>query len=142
MADVGRHRLLAAKPTAAPIETLRQFAPMLRDYRVADAAAVNRVALAAFTQFRDAYADWPAMAANVGNMAGLAGAGEIVVAERDGAVVGAVAYIRRIGRRPAISTRRGRSFACSSSIPRSAATAWGARSPRNASAAPDATARR
>jgi ribosomal protein S18 acetylase RimI-like enzyme len=66
---------------------------MLRDYRAADAPAVNRVALAAFKQFRDAYADWPAMAATVGNMAALAGAGEIVVAERDGAVVGAVAYI-------------------------------------------------
>ena len=72
---------------------MRPLSPTLRDYRAADAPAVNRVALAAFEQFSKAYADWPAMAANVGDMAALAGAGEIVVAERDGAIVGAVAYI-------------------------------------------------
>jgi ribosomal protein S18 acetylase RimI-like enzyme len=66
---------------------------VLRDYRASDAGAVNRVALAAFQQFRDAYDNWPAMAANVGNMAALALGGEIVVAEINGALAGAVAYI-------------------------------------------------
>jgi len=72
---------------------MRPLSPTLRDYRAADAPAVSRVALAAFDEFRDAYADWPAMAANVATMAALAGTGEIVVAECDGAVAGAVAYI-------------------------------------------------
>jgi ribosomal protein S18 acetylase RimI-like enzyme len=65
----------------------------LRDFRAADAAEVDRVALAAFEQFRAHYTDWPAMAANVSRMSSLADQGEIVVAERDGRIVGAVAYV-------------------------------------------------
>ena len=65
----------------------------LRDFRAADAAEVDRVALAAFEQYRAHYTDWPAMAANVGRMSSLADQGEIVVAERAGRIVGAVAYV-------------------------------------------------
>jgi predicted N-acetyltransferase YhbS len=65
----------------------------LRDFRAADAAEVDRVALAAFEQFRAHYTDWPAMAANVSRMSSFADQGEIVVAEREGRIVGAVAYV-------------------------------------------------
>ncbi len=66
---------------------------MLRDYAVNDAEAVNRLALAAFDQFKTEYSDWPAMAASVGTMSALAEQGEIVVAEIAGTIAGAVAYI-------------------------------------------------
>jgi len=66
---------------------------ILRDFRSDDADDVNRVALAAFEQYRDSYADWPAMAAGIGRMSSLAEHGELIVAEDHGAIVGAVAYI-------------------------------------------------
>jgi len=69
-----------------PAMIIRPFAP-------ADATAVNRVALAAFAQYEGVYRDWDRLMRGVGATAGLAEAGEIVVAE-DGAgdIVGAVAY--------------------------------------------------
>jgi GNAT superfamily N-acetyltransferase len=66
---------------------------VLRDFRQSDAAHVNRVALAAFAEFRSAYLDWSAMSAAVSAMSTLASVSELVVAELDGALVGAVAYI-------------------------------------------------
>jgi ribosomal protein S18 acetylase RimI-like enzyme len=65
----------------------------LRDFREADAVHVNRVALAAFDQFRSAYSDWSAMASAIGRMSDLADGGEIIVAELDERIIGAVAYI-------------------------------------------------
>jgi ribosomal protein S18 acetylase RimI-like enzyme len=65
----------------------------VRDFIDADAEAIDRVALAAFQEFQAAYSDWPAMSATVSKMSTLATYGEIVVAERDGAVVGAVTYV-------------------------------------------------
>jgi GNAT superfamily N-acetyltransferase len=65
----------------------------IRPFEPADAAAVNRVALAAFAEYAAAYDDWPATAAVVGNMAGLASAGELLVAAAGGTVVGAVVYV-------------------------------------------------
>lgn len=65
----------------------------IRDYVEADRARVNEVALAAFAEFSLHYDDWPAMAAGVSSMAALAANGEIVVAERDDTIIGAVAYI-------------------------------------------------
>lgn len=64
-----------------------------RDYRASDARAVDRLALAAFEQFSSDYADWPTMAAAIGRMSELAEHGEIIIAECDGMLVGAVAYI-------------------------------------------------
>jgi predicted N-acetyltransferase YhbS len=66
---------------------------LLRDYRDDDAAAVDRLAIASFEQFRSHYSDWPAMTAALGRISALAGIGEIVGAERDNRIVGAVAYI-------------------------------------------------
>ncbi|MEA2818050.1 MAG: hypothetical protein QOJ86_54 [Bradyrhizobium sp.] len=65
----------------------------LRDFRNADAMQVNRVALAAFGEFRSQYTDWSAMASGIAKMSALADSGEIIVAERDEGIIGAVAYI-------------------------------------------------
>ena len=65
----------------------------IRDYREDDREQVNEVALAAFAQFSSIYDDWSAMAAGLGNMSALAQKGEVFVAERDDAIIGAVAYI-------------------------------------------------
>src|SRR5712664_276417 len=85
----------------------------IRDYRVADAQALNSVALAAFMQFKDDYSDWPAMAANVSRMSDLASNGEIVLVEINGRVVGGVAYVPGGKPKRASSTNHGRSFECS-----------------------------
>ena len=65
----------------------------LRSYREADAPRINELALAAFDQFQSQYSDWPAMASGIGRMSALADAGEIIVAERDKRIIGAVAYV-------------------------------------------------
>ena len=65
----------------------------LRKFRPADAPQVNRLALAAFEQFKAHYSDWPAMAASLGRTATLAENGEIILAERDDKIIGAVAYV-------------------------------------------------
>jgi len=64
-----------------------------RDFNDADADTVDRIALAAFAEFEGRYDDWPAMVADIGAMSHLAEAGEIIVAETDGHISGAVAYI-------------------------------------------------
>ena len=66
---------------------------MLRDYRDDDAEAIIRVALAAFAEFEQHYSDWPLFNTNVAKMPTLARIGEIILAEDDGQIVGAVAYV-------------------------------------------------
>lgn len=66
---------------------------MLRNYLSSDEEELNRVALASFSQFREHYDDWTAMAANVSRMSDLAATSEIVVAEDCGRIVGGVAYV-------------------------------------------------
>jgi predicted N-acetyltransferase YhbS len=68
-------------------------ASLLREFRAADAAALRRVALAAFEQFERRYSDWTAVVAAISRMPDLAERGEIIVAEIDGRVVGGVVYI-------------------------------------------------
>ena len=66
---------------------------IVRPYAPADAAAVNRVALAAFDQYRGVYGDWETLSRGVGAMDALAAEGELIVAEDDARqIVGAVAY--------------------------------------------------
>ncbi|MBR0826944.1 GNAT family N-acetyltransferase [Bradyrhizobium manausense] len=74
---------------------------MLRDYQVQDADAVTRVAVAAFAQFAPHYSDWPAMADNVSRMPELSEHGEIIVAEVERRIVGAVAYFGPQAPKPA-----------------------------------------
>lgn len=66
---------------------------LLRGFETGDEAAIGSVALAAFEQFKSDYADWPAMASNVCRMADLAKTGELIIAERNGEIVGGVAYV-------------------------------------------------
>ena len=66
---------------------------IIREFREADAPSLDRVALAAFSQFKEQYSDWPAMAANVSRMSQLASSGEIIVAELHGRIVGGVVYV-------------------------------------------------
>lgn len=74
---------------------------MLRDYRADDANAIVRVALAAFAEFEQHYSDWSLFTANVAKMPLLAKAGEIIVAEDGGQIVGAVAYVGPQAPKPA-----------------------------------------
>lgn len=53
---------------------------------------MNAVALAAFAQYECVYSDWEVLTRGVGAMAALAQQGEVIIAEEDGAIVGAVAY--------------------------------------------------
>ena len=66
----------------------------IRDFEPDDRDAVNRIALTAFTQYRDRFDDWPAFAAWLANTAHLAAHLELIVATWDEAVVGAVGYTR------------------------------------------------
>ncbi len=63
----------------------------IRDFQQSDAAGVNTLAAAAFEQFSGDYTDWPAMRAAVSRLSEIEG--EIIVAERDGTAIGAVAYV-------------------------------------------------
>jgi GNAT superfamily N-acetyltransferase len=66
----------------------------VRAFSVADGAAVNALAVAAFEQFRDAYNDWPTFSKNISSMASLGQSGELIVAEsEETGIVGAVGYI-------------------------------------------------
>ncbi len=65
----------------------------IRDYLPSDALSINEIAVCAFEQFKDEYVDWPVFQSKIANMSAFAEAGEIVVAELDGRIVGAVAYI-------------------------------------------------
>jgi GNAT superfamily N-acetyltransferase len=64
----------------------------IRDYQSSDADDVNRIAVAAFGQFRDQYQDWPAMLAGLSRTSSLGATGELIVAEASERIVGAVAY--------------------------------------------------
>jgi GNAT superfamily N-acetyltransferase len=64
----------------------------LRDYEHADAENLNRIAVAAFDQFRDHYGDWPAMLAGLSKTSDLTASGEVIIAELQHKPAGAVAY--------------------------------------------------
>src|SRR5437773_3461008 len=65
----------------------------IRDYRASDAEDLNRISVAAFSQFRDCFLDWPAMHAIVSTASALSETGEVIVAECHGRLAGGVAYI-------------------------------------------------
>lgn len=65
----------------------------LSDYRPTDARDVDALAVAAFEQFKAAYADWPVFRERIAAMSSLAAHGEIIVARQAGHLLGAVAYI-------------------------------------------------
>ena len=65
----------------------------LRDYSSNDASAVDILAVTAFDEFKNAYADWLGFKTKISAMSSLATSGELVVAEHQSRLVGAVAYI-------------------------------------------------
>ena len=65
----------------------------LRDYENQDAPAVNAIALDAFAQFENHYADWSVFRSKIADTASLASVGELIVAVLGNGVVGAVAYV-------------------------------------------------
>jgi hypothetical protein len=65
----------------------------LRDFQSADADTIDRIALAAFEEYRSAYSNWPAFSKNIGAMSSLATTAEMIVAETDAGLAGAVAYV-------------------------------------------------
>lgn len=65
----------------------------LRAFQPDDAEAVNRVALAAFEEYRSEYDDWSSFSAIIGQMAFLSENGELIVACLDEQIVGAVVYV-------------------------------------------------
>jgi len=70
---------------------LRMF--QLREFLLSDADQVNALAVRAFEQYQSAYEDWPVFRSRIENMSALAQTGELVVAELDGRVLGAVVYV-------------------------------------------------
>lgn len=66
---------------------------VIRPYRPRDAEGTNAVARAAFAQYEPHYDDWPAFIERIGRLADLAAEGDLLVAEQDGAVVGAVLHV-------------------------------------------------
>lgn len=65
----------------------------IRPFAEADRDAVNAVARAAFAQYAGDYQDWPGFIDGIGRMADLARDADLLVAEQDGAIAGAVAHI-------------------------------------------------
>ena len=82
----------------------------LRNYQHADAEDLNRIAVAAFEQFRDHYDNWPAMHAGLSKTSGLSASGEIIIAELDTErrcnIAGAVAYFGPDSQKAAFFDRR------------------------------------
>lgn len=65
----------------------------IRNYAESDKEFVNRIILSAFDQYRDEYSDWESFSARLCQMTENSSQSEILVSERNGEIVGAVAYI-------------------------------------------------
>jgi ribosomal protein S18 acetylase RimI-like enzyme len=65
----------------------------IRPFAETDRDAVNAVARAAFAQYAGDYQDWPGFIDGIGRMADLARDADLLVAEQDGAIAGAVAHV-------------------------------------------------
>ena len=66
---------------------------LVRPYEPRDREAVNAAARVAFAQYANDYADWPSFIEGIGRMADLAKDADVLVAEQDGAIIGAVAHV-------------------------------------------------
>ena len=65
----------------------------LRDFSASDAAIIDRLAVASFSQYSNDFQDWPAMVRVLEKMSDMAGNAEIIIAEHEGRIVGAVGYV-------------------------------------------------
>jgi ribosomal protein S18 acetylase RimI-like enzyme len=66
---------------------------IIRDYRSSDDEEVRRLALAAYAEFSGQYSNWPAMASALFRMPEIAETSEIILAENEGRIVGALGYV-------------------------------------------------
>jgi len=66
---------------------------LIREFRPDDTAAVNRVALAAWDQYRGLFSNWARSEAIFANAASLSSKAELLVAEKAGSIVGCVVYV-------------------------------------------------
>lgn len=67
---------------------------ILRTYRETDREQVDALAVAAFAQYSRHYDDWPGFSKKISQMSKLTESAEMIVAEIDGKVVGAVVYVK------------------------------------------------
>ena len=67
--------------------------PAVRPFSPGDRDSVNRVAQLAFAEYESHYQDWPSFNEGIGRMADLADTSELMVAEIDGQVAGAVVHV-------------------------------------------------
>jgi ribosomal protein S18 acetylase RimI-like enzyme len=65
----------------------------IRNYAEPDRDSVNRIAVEAFSQYKNEYSSWPELLRRIDSMASLSHYGEIIVAEGEKEILGAVAYI-------------------------------------------------
>jgi ribosomal protein S18 acetylase RimI-like enzyme len=66
---------------------------LIRDFRSEDTEALNRIALAAWEQYRPAFSDWARTTVSLARATHFAKEAELLVAEDDGLVVGFVGYV-------------------------------------------------
>ena len=71
----------------------------IRNYKSSDAQNLNRVAVAAYGQFRDRFQNWPAMLDWLSNASALSATGEVIVVEVQNRFAGAVTYFGPNGQR-------------------------------------------
>lgn len=65
----------------------------IRSYCAEDASAINRLALAAWDQYRTAFSDWPHTASFLAGAASMAKEMELLIAEDETAICGFVGYV-------------------------------------------------
>src|SRR5271154_5158699 len=65
----------------------------IRSYCVEDANAINRIALAAWDQYRTAFSDWPRTASFLAGTASTANELELLIAEDETEIRGFVGYV-------------------------------------------------
>jgi ribosomal protein S18 acetylase RimI-like enzyme len=65
----------------------------IRAFRPEDAATVNRIAVAAWAQYREVFTDWPHTGPNFAATAGFAAELDLLIAEDDAAIRGFVGYV-------------------------------------------------
>ena len=65
----------------------------LRDFSPSDAAIIDRLAVASFSQYSNDFQDWPAMVRVLEKMSEMAANAELIVAEHEGRIIGAVGYV-------------------------------------------------
>lgn len=65
----------------------------LRDFAISDAAIIDRLAVASFSQYSNDFQDWPVMVRVLEKMSDMAATAEIIIAEHEGRIIGAVGYV-------------------------------------------------